>query len=233
MTAMDPGHTNVIVHSERVGYGVVKGKDGYAAVSVPGQEDPLTVPEIQALLLKEVAKVIHETYGFKVRDVVITVPAYFTSSQRRETLKAAELADLKVLAMPSGPAAAAIAYRYTTELRKLRQSPKEVLDSFGVHVKRDGEIDLDGMKEIVTVDLGGGTADVTAGVYGSGFFGVQALKGNCFLGGDDLTDAIYRRVLEIFTVSDSIICLQFSVVNYSLTFCSLNCRKLTICTRLS
>lgn len=104
-----------------------------------------------------------------IDQAVVTVPAYFNDSQRKATIRAGQLAGLRVERIINEPTAAAIAY--------------------GLHQSRDEKI-------AAVFDLGGGTFDVSIVEHFEGAIEVRASSGECFLGGEDFTRALAARVLE-------------------------------------
>ncbi|MFH0902850.1 MAG: Hsp70 family protein [Pseudomonadota bacterium] len=128
--------------------------------------------EVAAQVLRTLAAGAGETIGEPVRDVVITVPAYFDDAQRRATLRAGELAELNVLRLLNEPTSAALVY-----------------DQVGAAMLGD-------RPEIVLVyDLGGGTFDVSVLEVFKGVREVRAIAGNTALGGDDFDEQLVRFFL--------------------------------------
>ncbi len=151
-----------------VGYEVVEGKGGMAAIKIEGKE--YTPQEISARILMK-AKADAEAYlGETVEKAVITVPAYFDDSQRQATKQAGEIAGLKVERIINEPTAAALAYG----------------------------LDKQGNKTIAVYDLGGGTFDISVLEIGEGVFEVKATNGDTFLGGDDFDKKIIDYVTGEF-----------------------------------
>ena len=132
--------------------------------AVAGAE--LTPAQVSAEILRALKTGAERTIGEEIRDVVITVPAYFNDAQRRATLEAGELAGLNVLRLLNEPTAAALCYE---------------------------RLGLDGAQEpelILVYDLGGGTFDVSVLEVFRGAREVRATVGNSRLGGDDFDDAL-------------------------------------------
>lgn len=130
-----------------------------------------TPQEISAMILQKLKADAESYLGETVTDAVITVPAYFTDSQRQATKDAGRIAGLNVRRIINEPTAAALAY---------------------------GLDKLDGHQKIMVYDLGGGTFDVSILEVGDGVFEVLATRGNNHLGGDDFDQAIIDYVAEEF-----------------------------------
>lgn len=132
--------------------------------------------EISAMVLQKM-KVDAEAYlGEKITQAVITVPAYFTDSQRQATKDAGKIAGLEVLRIINEPTAAALAYG----------------------------LDKQENQTIMVFDLGGGTFDVSILDIGEGTFEVKATSGNNRLGGDDFDDRIINWLIQEFKNSNGI-----------------------------
>ncbi|MFS8540822.1 MAG: Hsp70 family protein, partial [Tissierellales bacterium] len=130
-----------------------------------------TPQEISAMILQKLKADAESYLGETITDAVITVPAYFTDSQRQATKDAGRIAGLNVKRIINEPTAAALAY---------------------------GLDKLDGHQKIMVYDLGGGTFDVSILEVGDGVFEVLATRGNNHLGGDDFDQAIIDYVAEEF-----------------------------------
>jgi len=130
-----------------------------------------TPQDISAMVLQKIKADVESYLGEKVTDAVITVPAYFTDSQRQATKDAGRIAGLNVRRIINEPTAAALAYG---------------LDK--------GE----GQQKIMVFDLGGGTFDVSILEVGDGVYEVLATRGNNHLGGDDFDQAIIDYVADEF-----------------------------------
>ncbi len=135
-----------------------------------------TPQEISAMILQKLKADAESYLGEKVSDAVITVPAYFTDSQRQATKDAGQIAGLNVQRIINEPTAAALAY--------------------GVDKEED--------QNIVVYDLGGGTFDVSVINIGDGVQEVLATAGNNHLGGDDFDQRIIDFLREEFKKSDGI-----------------------------
>ncbi len=123
----------------------------------------LTATDLSALLLRRVYENIQAQFSEDIGEVVISVPAYFNSVQRQETLMAAELAGFTVARLVNEPTAAALAY--------------------GLQDKEDESL-------FIVLDLGGGTFDVSILEMFEGVMEVRASAGDAFLGGEDFTKAV-------------------------------------------
>ena len=137
-------------------------------VTVEGKS--YTPQEISAMILQKIKADAEAYLGEPVKQAVITVPAYFTDSQRQATKDAGAIAGLEVLRIINEPTAAALAY--------------------GVDKDEDGKV--------LVFDLGGGTFDVSILELGDGVFEVLATSGNNHLGGDDFDQRIMNYLIEEF-----------------------------------
>jgi molecular chaperone DnaK len=133
--------------------------------------------EISAMILQKIKADVESYIGEPVKDAVITVPAYFTDSQRQATKDAGKISGLNVIRIINEPTAAALAYGIDKE---------------------------DGQHKIMVFDLGGGTFDVSILELGDGVFEVLATRGNNTLGGDDFDDAIIKYINEQFKKENGI-----------------------------
>ncbi|MBO6230541.1 MAG: molecular chaperone DnaK [Ruminiclostridium sp.] len=135
-----------------------------------------TPQEISAMILQKLKNEAESYLGEKVTDAVITVPAYFTDSQRQATKDAGQIAGLKVHRIINEPTAAALAYG----------------------------IDKENDQKIVVYDLGGGTFDVSVIEIGDGVQEVLATAGNNHLGGDDFDQRVIDFLVSEFKKSDGV-----------------------------
>ncbi len=135
-----------------------------------------TPQEISAMILQKLKSDAEGYIGEKVTDAVITVPAYFTDSQRQATKDAGQIAGLNVQRIINEPTAAALAYG----------------------------IDKEKEQKIVVYDLGGGTFDVSVIEIGDGVQEVLATAGNNRLGGDDFDQRIIDHLVSEFKKSDGV-----------------------------
>ncbi len=154
---------------KRVPYRVTKATNGDVRVVMGGKE--YSPPEISAMILQKLREDAEAKLGDKVRQAVITVPAYFDDAQRQATKDAGQIAGLEVLRIVNEPTAASLAYG---------------LDRVG----RD--------EEIAVYDLGGGTFDISVLRVGEGVIEVLATNGDTFLGGDDFDRAVMDWLIAEF-----------------------------------
>ena len=139
--------------------------------------DEFTPPEISAMILQKLKTDAENYLGQKVTQAVITVPAYFSDSQRQATKDAGKIAGLDVLRIINEPTAAALAYGMDKE---------------------------DQDQKIMVYDLGGGTFDVSILDIGDGVFEVLSTNGNTRLGGDDFDQKIMDYLVAEFKKSNGI-----------------------------
>ena len=144
-------------------------------VNIEGDE--FSPQEISAMILQKLKSDAESYLGQKVTQAVITVPAYFSDSQRQATKDAGKIAGLEVLRIINEPTAAALAYG----------------------------VDKDNTEQkIMVYDLGGGTFDVSILDIGDGVFEVLATSGNNKLGGDDFDERIIQYLVAEFKKSNGI-----------------------------
>jgi molecular chaperone DnaK len=167
-------YEEVLEEAKRVPYKVVKAKNGDAWVEIRGKL--YSPPEISALILRKLKEAAEAYLGQKLKDAVITVPAYFNDAQRQATKDAGQIADLNVLRIINEPTAAALAY--------------------GLDKKKD--------ETIVVYDFGGGTFDISVLEVGDGVVEVKATNGDTHLGGDDLDQRVIEWIVAEFRKSDGI-----------------------------
>ncbi len=154
----------------------IKRKMGTAEkVKIEGEE--FSPQEISAMILQKLKTDAENYLGQKVTQAVITVPAYFSDSQRQATKDAGKIAGLEVLRIINEPTAAALAFGMDKE---------------------------DQDQKIMVYDLGGGTFDVSILDIGDGVFEVLATNGNTHLGGDDFDQRIIDYLVSEFKKSNGI-----------------------------
>ena len=139
--------------------------------------DKFSPQEISAMILQKLKADAESYLGQKVTQAVITVPAYFSDSQRQATKDAGKIAGLEVLRIINEPTAASLAFGMDKE---------------------------DQDQKIMIYDLGGGTFDVSILDIGDGVFEVLATNGNTHLGGDDFDDRIIKYLVDEFKKSNGI-----------------------------
>ncbi len=159
----------------RVPYNVVKGDNNTPRVQI--DERKYTPQEISAMVLQKMKKTAEDYLGTNVTEAVITVPAYFSDSQRQATKEAGEIAGLEVKRIINEPTAAALAYG---------------LD------KKQSDV------KIAVFDLGGGTFDISILELGDGVFEVKSTNGDTHLGGDDFDQKIIDWLAEEFLKDENI-----------------------------
>ncbi|NTW33514.1 MAG: molecular chaperone DnaK [Bacteroidetes bacterium] len=155
--------------TNRVSYDVVRGENNTPRVKIDDRK--YTPQEISAMILQKMKKTAEDYLGQEVTEAVITVPAYFSDSQRQATKEAGEIAGLKVKRIINEPTAAALAYG---------------LDKKNKDIK------------IAVFDLGGGTFDISILELGEGVFEVKSTNGDTHLGGDDLDHEVINWLAEEF-----------------------------------
>ena len=153
----------------RVPYKVVKGDNNMPRVDIDGRL--YTAQEISAMILQKMKKTAEDYLGQEVTEAVITVPAYFSDSQRQATKEAGQIAGLEVKRIVNEPTAAALAYG---------------IDKANKDMK------------IAVFDLGGGTFDISILEFGGGVFEVLSTNGDTHLGGDDFDQVIINWLVEEF-----------------------------------
>ena len=152
----------------RVPFSVVN-EGGYPRVDIDGRK--YTPQEISAMVLQKMKKTAEDYLGHEVTDAVITVPAYFSDSQRQATKEAGQIAGLNVRRIVNEPTAAALAYG-------VDKSNKDM--------------------KIAVFDLGGGTFDISILEFGGGVFEVLSTNGDTHLGGDDFDQVIIDWLVQEF-----------------------------------
>ena len=159
----------------RAPYSIIKGDNNTPRVDIDGRQ--YTPQEISAITLQKMKKTAEDYLGQEVTEAVITVPAYFSDSQRQATKEAGEIAGLKVRRIINEPTAAALAY--------------------GLDKKQDD-------MKIAVYDLGGGTFDISILELGDGVFEVKSTNGDTHLGGDDFDHVLIDYMAEAFKAEHQI-----------------------------
>ncbi len=159
----------------RVPYKVIKGDNNTPRVVIDDRQ--FTPQEISAMVLQKMKKTAEDYLGQEVTEAVITVPAYFSDSQRQATKEAGEIAGLKVRRIINEPTAAALAYGLDKKHHDMK---------------------------IAVYDLGGGTFDVSILELGDGVFEVKSTNGDTHLGGDDFDQAVINWLADEFKNDEGI-----------------------------
>ena len=159
----------------RVPYSVKKGDNNTPRVDIDGRL--YTPQEISAMILQKMKKTAEDYLGQEVTEAVITVPAYFSDSQRQATKEAGQIAGLDVKRIVNEPTAAALAYG---------------IDKANKDMK------------IAVFDLGGGTFDISILEFGGGVFEVLSTNGNTHLGGDDFDQVIIDWMASEFKAEEGV-----------------------------
>ena len=159
---MGETYDKVTADIARAPYTIVRGDNNTPRVDIDGRQ--YTPQEISAIILQKMKKTAEDYLGQEVTEAVITVPAYFSDSQRQATKEAGEIAGLKVRRIINEPTAAALAYGLDKKSSDLK---------------------------IAVYDLGGGTFDISILELGDGVFEVKSTNGDTHLGGDDF-DHVFK-----------------------------------------
>ena len=159
----------------RVPYTVVRGDNNTPRVDIDGRA--YTPQEISAMILQKMKKTAEDYLGQEVTEAVITVPAYFSDSQRQATKEAGQIAGLDVKRIVNEPTAAALAYGVDKANKDMK---------------------------IAVFDLGGGTFDISILEFGSGVFEVLSTNGDTHLGGDDFDQVIIDWLASEFKAEEGI-----------------------------
>ena len=157
-------------------YKIERSDDGGVKVKMSGKG--YRPEEISAMILQKLKHDAEARLGGKVEGAIITVPAYFSDSQRKATKDAGEIAGLKVLRIINEPTAAALAY--------------------GFNKKKD--------EKIVVYDFGGGTFDVSVLEVGDDVIEVKSTGGDTHLGGDNIDQIIMGWVISEFKNKAALMC---------------------------
>ena len=166
---MGESYDQVTKEIERVPYSVVRGENNAARVEIDGRQ--YTPQEISAMILQKMKKTAEDYLRQPVTEAVITVPAYFSDSQRQATKEAGKIAGLDVKRIVNEPTAAALAFG----LDKMNKCMK-----------------------VAVFDLGGGTFDISIMDLGDGLFEVMSTNGDTHLGGDDFDHKIIEWLAQEF-----------------------------------
>ena len=158
---------------ERVPYTVVRGENNTPRVEIEGRQ--YSPQEISAMILQKMKKTAEDYLRQPVTEAVITVPAYFSDSQRQATKEAGKIAGLDVKRIINEPTAAALAYG---------------LDKKNKNMK------------VAVFDLGGGTFDISIMELGDGVFEVKSTNGDTHLGGDDFDQKVIDWLAQEFAAEN-------------------------------
>ena len=145
-------------------------------VRIEVQDEEFSLPEISAMILREMKQVAEERLGEPIEKAVVTVPAYFNDNQRQATKDAARIAGLEVLRLLNEPTAAALAYGFGRGLQQ----------------------------KVAVYDLGGGTFDISILEIGTDVFEVLATCGDTYLGGDDFDDRVIDLLADEFMAAHQV-----------------------------
>ncbi|MDP6980444.1 MAG: Hsp70 family protein [Myxococcota bacterium] len=155
-------------------YEIMEGSNHGVRIKVRDEE--FSLPEISAMVLREMKQIAEARINEKVTKAVITVPAYFNDNQRQATKDAGQIAGLEVLRILNEPTAAALAYGFGKGLEQ----------------------------KVAVYDLGGGTFDISILEIGKDIFEVLSTCGDTFLGGDDFDDRILDMLADGFVAKEGI-----------------------------
>jgi len=172
---MGESYDKVKMEVDRVSYKVVKGDNNTSRVEIGDRK--YTPQELSAMVIQKMKKTAEDYLGQEVTEAVVTVPAYFSDSQRQATKEAGEIAGLEIKRIINEPTAASLAYG---------------LD------KQDQDM------KVAVFDLGGGTFDISILELGDGVFEVKSTSGNTHLGGDDFDQVIIDWLAEEFKKDEGV-----------------------------
>jgi molecular chaperone DnaK len=153
-------------------YGIVEGPDHSLRIQI--RDEQFSLPEVSAMVLREMKTIAEEQLGQELQKAVITVPAYFNDNQRQATKDAGRIAGLEVLRLLNEPTAAALAYGFGRGLSQ----------------------------RVAVYDLGGGTFDISVLEIGKDVFEVLSTCGDTYLGGDDFDDRLIDLLADEFVARE-------------------------------
>ncbi|HOX81340.1 MAG TPA: molecular chaperone DnaK, partial [Bacteroidales bacterium] len=172
---MGETYDRVLKEIEQVPYKVVRGDNNTPRIVIDDRQ--YSPQEISAMILQKMKKTAEDYLGQEVTEAVITVPAYFSDSQRQATKEAGEIAGLKVRRIINEPTAAALAYGLDKKHKDLK---------------------------VAVYDLGGGTFDISILELGDGVFEVKSTNGDTHLGGDDFDQEIINWLADEFQKEEGV-----------------------------
>ncbi|PQB07512.1 molecular chaperone DnaK [Polaribacter filamentus] len=184
---MGESYDQVLKEMSTVPYQVSKSQKNTPLINISNKL--YSAQEISSVILQKLKKDAENYMGQEIKEAVITVPAYFSDSQRQATKEAGEIAGFIVRRIINEPTAAALAYG---------------LD------KRDKDI------KVAVYDLGGGTFDISILELGNGIFEVKSTNGNTHLGGDDFDQLIIEWLVDEFKKDEGEDLLRDALVLYKL-----------------
>ena len=155
-------------------YEIIEGPNHGVRLQV--RDEAFSLPEVSAMVLREMKQLAEARIGEPVDKAVITVPAYFNDNQRQATKDAGKIAGLDVLRILNEPTAAALAYGFGRGLDQ----------------------------RVAVYDLGGGTFDISILEIGKDIFEVLSTCGDTFLGGDDLDDRLIDLIADEFVAKEGL-----------------------------
>ena len=170
---MGETYDQVTKEVERVPYNVVRGDNNTPRVDIEGRQ--YSPQEISAMILQKMKKTAEDYLRQPVTEAVITVPAYFSDSQRQATKEAGKIAGLDVKRIINEPTAAALAYGVDKANKDMK---------------------------IAVFDLGGGTFDISIMELGDGVFEVKSTNGDTHLGGDDFDQKVIDWLAQEFAAEN-------------------------------
>ncbi|MBW2228818.1 MAG: Hsp70 family protein [Deltaproteobacteria bacterium] len=155
-------------------YEIIEGANHGVRINIRDEE--FSLPEISAMVVREMKQIAETKIGEPITKAVITVPAYFNDNQRQATKDAGKIAGMEVLRILNEPTAAALAYGFGRGLNQ----------------------------RVAVYDLGGGTFDISVLEIGRDVFEVLATCGDTFLGGDDFDDRILDLLADEFVAKHGV-----------------------------